>query len=130
MSVANITYSGILDSDSSMTVGLDDGITVADCGKALAFNSATSRFRLAKTGDILRGRLDVVEDRGNNGGLVGTMITRGGLTFLKDAGDTILPGAGITCLDANPGLVTTAAPAVGRLVTTVGTNYATVLFNV
>lgn len=58
------------------------------------------------------------------------MRTKGGMNFLKQATDSIALGSSITCLTANPGYVTQAAADNKNLVVAVGTNYATVLFNV
>jgi hypothetical protein len=54
------------------TVNLAAGITRADEGKALTLDtSGPCKYKLAGAGDIVYGRLEVVENRENEGTLVG-----------------------------------------------------------
>lgn len=57
-----------------LTVNLAAGITAADIGKAVSQDTAgPNRFKLAADGDVVFGRLEVVEDRVTEGTLVGTV---------------------------------------------------------
>lgn len=55
------------------TVNLAAGITGADVGKALTLDtSAANKYKLAGNGDLIYGRLEIVENRVNEGTLIGT----------------------------------------------------------
>ena len=58
---------------SNRTVNLAAGIVAADVGKALTVDaSAANTYKLAGDGDVIRGRLEVVEARTSEGTLIGT----------------------------------------------------------
>jgi hypothetical protein len=60
--------------DFQLTVALASGITTSDVGKAMAIDtSGANKFKLAGAGDIIVGRLLTVENRVNEGQLVGTI---------------------------------------------------------
>lgn len=55
------------------TVNLAAGIVQADVGKALTLDtSAANKYKLAGDGDLIYGRLEIVENRVNEGTLIGT----------------------------------------------------------
>lgn len=63
--------------DSQFTVNYADGITAADAGKAVTpDNSADNQVKLAGDGDPICGVIYTVEDRVNEGQLVGTVEFR------------------------------------------------------
>ena len=80
--IGTISLSGIFHEDAQYTFLLASGITEADVGKAVALDtSAANTVKLAGDGDAVLGRLEIVEDRVNEGILVGTVATQGGYRF-------------------------------------------------
>lgn len=72
---------------------LASGITKADEGKAVALDSsAANTVKLAGDGDIIIGKLIIVEDRTIEGLLVGTVAMRGGFKFTPATGATFAVG--------------------------------------
>lgn len=63
--------------DSQFTYNLAAGITKSDEGKAVSLDtSADGTVKLAADGDVVIGRLEVVEDRLQAGTLIGTVAHR------------------------------------------------------
>ena len=86
------------------------GITSADVGKAVSLDSsAANTVKLAGDGEQVLGRLVVVEDRGVEGVLVGTVALRGGFRFTVAATQTV--NIGDTVVGAGNGEVKAATAA-------------------
>lgn len=87
---------------------LATGITAADAGKAVSLDTtAANTVKLAADDDQIIGRLVVVEDRGVEGVLVGTVSLRGGFKFetsgAVNVGDTVIgAGSGLVKAAASP----------------------------
>lgn len=79
---------------SNRTVNLAAGITAADVGKAVTIDAtAPNTYKLAGDGDVIRGRLEVVENRTNEGTLVGTVkLFVAGVRMPVKASDTLAAG--------------------------------------
>lgn len=86
------SVAGIFIEDFQFPFALASGIAVADVGKAVALDtSAANTVKLAADGDVIIGRLEVVENRGAaasgtlghsaEGNLIGTVSLYGGMTF-------------------------------------------------
>lgn len=89
---------------------LASGITSADEGKAVAVDpSAANTVKLAGDGDIIVGKLVIVEDRSIEGLLVGTVALRGGFGFTPATGAVF--SVGDTAVGAGNGEVKPAATA-------------------
>lgn len=85
--IGTLSLNGIFHEDSIYTFLLKAGIVEADVGKAVALDAtAANTVKLAGDGDIVIGRLDVVEDRVTEGVLVGSVVTQGGMKFPVDNG--------------------------------------------
>lgn len=68
-----VSNDGIISSDDYLTFNLAAGITTADVGKAVSIDtSAANKVKLCGVGDIIFGRLEVVEQRSASQ-LVGTV---------------------------------------------------------
>ena len=73
----NVSLSGFHFEDSMFTMNLASGITAADIGKAVSVDaSGPNKAKLAGDGDFIIGRLEVVENRVQEGQLVGTVARR------------------------------------------------------
>lgn len=82
------------------------GITSADVGKAVSIDSsAANTVKLAGDGDAVIGKLVVVEDRGVEGVLVGTVALRGGFRFTEVGTPTYPLAVGDSVIGAGSGLV-------------------------
>jgi hypothetical protein len=89
----NVSLAGYFHEDSQFTVLLASGITAADVGKALAKDgTVANRYKLAADGEIVEGRLEVVESRTVEGTLVGTMARRFSNWLPVKAADALAPG--------------------------------------
>lgn len=85
------------------------GITAADVGKAVEIDtSGEQKVKLATDGGIIIGRLEVVEDRKQEGILVGTVSLKGFNYFPRVAGGGSAD-LGDTIVGAGNGLVKAAA---------------------
>jgi hypothetical protein len=72
-----VHLSGYSFPDSQLTFKLKSGITTSDVGKAVSLDtSAANTVKLAGDGDVIIGRLETVEDRTNEGTLLGTVALR------------------------------------------------------
>jgi hypothetical protein len=118
---------------SNRTVNLAAGIVAADVGKALAIDAtAANTFKLAGDGDVIAGRLEVVENRINEGTLIGTAkLFCAGLRMKVKAADAL--AAGDYCIGAGAGEIrefvagdTTAGKPKKHYVTEVAGGYAVV----
>lgn len=80
VSLANITMNAW-----QVSMNLATGIVEADIGKAVSLDtSASATVKLATAGEEIFGRLEVVEIRLSEGLRVGTVSTKGFLTFPSD----------------------------------------------
>lgn len=97
--------------DWNFTCTLAAGITSADVGKAVALDTTANTVKLAADDDVILGRLEQVEDRVQEGQLVGTVAFKfGGKLPIADGetinvGDTLI-GAGGGEVKASPTTVT------------------------
>lgn len=85
---------GYLTDWSNRTVNLAAGITAADVGKAVTIDAtAPNTYKLAGDGDVIRGQLQVVESRTNEGTLLGTVkLFLAGVKLPVKSGDTLAAG--------------------------------------
>lgn len=93
-----ISLVGIPHSEFRRTVYLAAGTVAADVGKPVTLDTtADNTFKLAGDGDVVYGNLKVVENRVQEGILVGTVEFKGGFTWTKSGvvarGDGVV-GAG------------------------------------
>lgn len=93
-----ISFVGIPHSEFRRTVYLAAGIVAADVGKPVTLDTtANNTFKLAGADDVVYGNLKVVENRVQEGILVGTVEFKGGFTWTKSGvvarGDGVV-GAG------------------------------------
>lgn len=73
---------------------LANGITAADEGRAVTLDtSGPKKVRLAAAGEVVIGRLEVVEDRKTEGALVGTVSLKGLGWFPTGDGVTVALGS-------------------------------------
>jgi hypothetical protein len=79
-------------SEFGATFYLTSGMTSADEGKPVKMGAADNTVALAGDGDVIIGVLDKVEDRVNEGILVGTVCLRGIRTFNYASGDAVALG--------------------------------------
>lgn len=114
------------------TVNLAAGITAADEGKAVTQDkSAPNTFKLAGDGDLIFGRLEIVESRANEGTLVGNVkLHLMGLKLPIKSGQTVavgdyVIGAGGGEIKAEAATATTVLPS-NLYVTEVVNGFATV----
>lgn len=119
-----ISLVGIPHSEFRRTVYLAAGITSADVGKPVTLDtSANNTFKLADADDVIYGNLKVVENRVQEGILVGTIELKGGFQWTKSGviavGDGVVgAGAGAVKAGTNP----------RSLVVAVGTTTVDVVF--
>ena len=119
-----ISLVGIPHSEFRRTVYLAAGITKADEGKPVTIDTtANNTFKLAGADDVVMGNLKVVENRVQEGILVGTVEFKGGFQWTKSGaiavGDGVVgAGAGAVKTGANP----------RSLVVAVGTTTVDVVF--
>ena len=119
-----ISFVGIPHSEFRRTVYLAAGITSADVGKPVTLDtSANNTFKLAGANDVIYGNLKVVENRVQEGILVGTIEFKGGFQWTKSGviavGDGVVgAGAGAVKAGTNP----------RSLVVAVGTTTVDVVF--
>lgn len=105
--------------DAHLTVNLKAGIVAADIGKAVAIDAtAANTVKLAGDGDVIVGRLEVVEDRTVEGQLIGTVSFRfANLLPIKSgltAGEAVVVGS--TVVGAGNGEVKALATGSGPTV--------------
>lgn len=96
--------------DWQLTFLLASGITKADEGKAVALDSVANTVKLAGADDEIFGRLEVVEDRVQEGKLVGTIALKFGAKLPIATAETVnvgdfLIGAGSGEVKAAPATV-------------------------
>lgn len=102
-----ISFVGIPHSEFRRTAYLAAGITSADVGKPVTLDtSANNTYKLAGADDIIYGNLKVVENRVQEGILVGTIEFKGGFQWTKsgaiNVGDSVVgAGAGAVKAGAN-----------------------------
>ena len=88
-----VGFEGFNFPDSQITVALAAGITTADIGKALAVDTgAANTLKLAGDGDTIVARLMTVENRVNEGSLVGTASFRFSARLPIKTGETVAVG--------------------------------------
>ena len=96
---AGVTLKGFYFEDSMFTCVLASGITAADIGKAVSWDTgAANKVKLAADGDSICGRLETVENRVQEGVLVGTVAFRFSNTLpIKSglAGDHVVTQGGL-----------------------------------
>lgn len=94
MAIGNgISLQGLFQEEWAFPFNLKTGITSADVGKAVSLDtSAANTVKLAGDGDVILGRLEVVENRVQEGVLVGTVMLKGGLKFPVKTGETVNVG--------------------------------------
>ena len=119
-----ISLVGIPHSEFRRTVYLAAGITKADEGKPVTLDTtANNTFKLAGADDVVMGNLKVVENRVQEGILVGTVEFKGGFQWTKSG--AIAVGNGV--VGAGAGAVKTGANP-RSLVVAVGTTTVDVVF--
>ena len=102
-----ISFVGIPHSEFRRTAYLAAGITSADVGKPVTLDtSANNTYKLAGANDVIYGNLKVVENRVQEGILVGTIEFKGGFQWTKSGviavGDGVVgAGAGAVKAGAN-----------------------------
>ena len=119
-----ISFVGIPHSEFRRTAYLAAGITSADVGKPVTLDtSANNTYKLAGDGDVVYGNLKVVENRVQEGILVGTIEFKGGFNWPKSG--VIAIGNGV--VGAGAGAVK-AGTNPRSLVVAVGTTTVDVVF--
>lgn len=119
-----ISLVGIPHSEFRRTVYLAAGITKADEGKPVTLDtSANNTYKLAGDGDAVYGNLKVVENRVQEGILVGTIEFKGGFQWTKSG--SMIVGNGV--VGAGAGAVKTGTNA-RCYVQAVGTTTVDVVF--
>ena len=119
-----ISLVGIPHSEFRRTVYLSAGIVAADVGKPVTLDTtADNTFKLAGADDVIYGCLKVVENRVQEGILVGTVEFKGGFTWTKSG--VIARGAGV--VGAGAGAVKTGTNS-RCFVVAVGTTTVDVAF--
>lgn len=119
-----ISLVGIPHSEFRRTVHLAAGIVAADVGKPVTLDTtADNTFKLAGANDVVYGNLKVVENRVQEGILVGTVEFKGGFTWTKSG--VVARGDGV--VGAGAGAVKTGTNA-RCFVTAVGTTTVDVAF--
>ena len=119
-----ISLVGIPHSEFRRTVYLAAGITKADEGKPVTIDTtANNTFKLAGADDVVMGNLKVVENRVQEGILVGTVEFKGGFQWTKSGSITV--GSGV--VGAGAGAVK-AGTNPRSLVVAVGTTTVDVVF--
>ena len=119
-----ISFVGIPHSEFRRTAYLAAGITSADVGKPVTLDtSANNTYKLAGDGDVVYGNLKVVENRVQEGILVGTIEFKGGFQWTKSG--VIAVGNGV--VGAGAGAVK-AGTNPRSLVVAVGTTTVDVVF--
>lgn len=105
-----VTLKGTTNPDETYTFLVSGSPVQADVGKAVAIDPATNNtVRLAADGDPIFGQLVALEARTQEGVTLGTVATRGGLTFTLAAAGTATRGAPVQ--GAGAGLVKGLAPS-------------------
>lgn len=99
-----ISFVGIPHSEFRRTAYLAAGITSADVGKPVTLDtSANNTYKLAGNNDLIYGNLKTVENRVQEGILVGTVEFKGGFQWTKSGviaiGDGVV-GAGVGAVKA------------------------------
>jgi len=85
--IGTTSLNGIFHEEFLYTFVLAAGIDADDEGKAVALDSsAANTVKLAADGEVILGRLELVENRVSEGILIGTVSLKGGLKFPIDAG--------------------------------------------
>ena len=103
-----VGFEGFNYPDTQITVTLKAGITAADIGAPMAVDtSAANTFKIAGDGDTIVGRLLTVEDRVNEGTLIGTVAFR--FTARMKVASTATVAVGTTVVGAGSGEVKEAA---------------------
>jgi len=75
---AGVSHNGFFMEDWMLPWNLKAGIVAADVGKAVTIDTSAARtVKLAGNGDVIIGRLEIVEDRAVEGILVGTVAHKG-----------------------------------------------------
>lgn len=119
-----ISLVGIPHSEFRRTVYLAAGIVAADVGKPVTLDTtADNTFKLAGANDVVYGNLKVVENRVQEGILVGTVEFKGGFTWTKSG--VVAVGAGV--VGAGAGAVKTGTNS-RCFVVAVGTTTVDVAF--
>jgi hypothetical protein len=104
----NVTLAGYSFEDDMLTFNLASGIVAADVGKAVSVDtSAANTVKLAGDGDEIIGRLETVENRTQEGSLVGAVALRFMQLLPIKSGETVaigdaLIGAGAGEVKAQP----------------------------
>lgn len=79
---AGVTLNNIHQENFMYTFKVSGNVTTSDVGKAVSLDTtAANTVKLAGDGDPIFGRLEVYEDRVQEGIKVGTVSTKGGLKF-------------------------------------------------
>ncbi len=107
----SVTMNGLVQDGFQYTVVLHSGITAADIGKAVAFDGTNpNQVRLVGAGDPVDGVLLSVENRIQEGILVGTIAMKGGFLMTTD-GTTVNVGDQVFGGDT-AGLIASVAPTL------------------
>lgn len=92
--IGKVSLDGIYKEDAQYGVNISGTINLTtDIGKALSIDAtAANTLKLAADGDNIIGRLEVYEDRTQEGIKVGTANTDGGMKFPIGASETVAVG--------------------------------------
>ena len=87
--IGKVSINGLIDEVAQVTWNLAAGIVKADEGKAVTQDTtAANTVKLAGDGDLILGRLEIVEIRSQEGIAVGTVSMRGGMSFVVNPNAT------------------------------------------
>lgn len=88
-----VSLNGFHFEDWQFSFNLAAGITKADIGKAVTLDtSAANTVKLAGDGDVIHGRLEVVEDRSQEGSLIGNVAWKFIQKLPVKSGETVALG--------------------------------------
>lgn len=111
-----VTFKGFFFEDAQFTAYMSGSVTKADEGKAVTQDTtAANTFKLSGDGDPIHGRLEVFEDRVQEGVKVGTisMHFAGELPIKSGLTSTFVVAVGSTLVGAGNGEVKNVAPVAG-----------------
>lgn len=107
-----VSLEGIYDTKYNHTFNLAAGVTKADEGKAVSQDvSADNKVKLALDGEIIIGRLLVVEDRMQSEGVMVATVNRQGYSRFNYTGAAPTRGQGVLG-SATPGVVKASGAAL------------------
>lgn len=131
---AGISLAGMYHEDWQYPFFVSGSVTQADVGKAVTLDTAAANtVKLAGDGDVILGRLEVFENRVQEGIKVGTVNLKGGMKLPVKENETVAIGNAV--IGAGGGEVRAAvtvgesadAPVTDNIVVEVGSDFCVVV---